>query len=240
MTNLREYVRLHKIQSLIAAIVIVILFILYGRFYYSIGMRYDDTFFSMKSVNGITFYTGITNRGRTDISVSEPKNNIIDVTYQLEGLPKKTYLVSIEPAGENPYRAVTVTENGAKFFKGLWSGRYLTDESGQVVFDEKVKAITPQGTEYDESGEELTPTEIIRLALHQYDCLRGKPEISFWAILILLLAVFDMMYPLAFFNLFHMLWVEDAKPSDTYLSVQKVKWIILPLISFILFVMALC
>jgi len=241
MTNLREYVRLHKKWSVIAGIVIVILFVLYGCFYNSIGMRFDDTFFSMKGGSGSTFYSGVTRRGKINITVSDPKSSITTVTYQLEDYSKKTYLVSLEPGDEKTSREVIITnENGAKIFKGTWSNGYLTNENGEVVFDQRIKVDTTQGVlDDDDSGENLTATEIIRMSLHDYDTLRGRPQFFAMGMIILLLAVFDMMYPLAFFNFSHMLWVDEARPSDTYLSLQKAKWIILPLVSFVLFIIAL-
>lgn len=243
MTNLREYVRLHKKRSGIVLAGTAVLFVIYFIFYFTVGMRYDDTFFSKKTVNGTTFYTGITGRGQTDISVSPPKNSVTMVTYQLEGFPKKTYFVTLgEPeSGTLPYRSVRINrENGEKLFDGTWDNEFLTDENGEIVVDGRIKAVTSMGVQYGDSGAELTATEVTCMALYQYDTIRGKPQFLTPALFILLMTVLDMTFPLLFFSWHHSLWVNDPEPNEFYLAAQKASWIIFPLISLVLFVLALC
>ncbi len=240
MTNLRELIRLHRKRSVIAGIVIVILLVFYHQFYFTIGMRYDDTFFHMKNVNGTTVYTGLTSRGRMDISVSDPNDGVTVVSYQLGDFSKKTYFVSMDPAtSDNSVRKVSVIENGGRIFTGALDGKYLTDENGEVVFDDQINTVTNMNkVQHIDSGEEMTSINIIRMAQHQYDTLRGKPQFLTPALFILLMTILDMTFPMLFFSLHHGFWVKNPEPNETYLAGQKASWIIFPFISLVLFVLA--
>ncbi len=219
--NLRDFVRLHKKQSAIAGVVVAIFFVFYFIFFFSVGMRFGGSFFTKSVENGTAFYIGLLNESKTNISVSGPKGGVTSITYQMEGYEKKTYLVTL---GSSVYDSNTnypihiTNENGKELFDGNLLHGHLFNKNGEPIFD-------------DPSGDTPTAIEITRIALHQYDAIRGNPPLLALAMFLFLIAILHSMFPLAIFLMLrYMMGVEDPQPSNRYLTAQKVIWSIIPVV----------
>nr|WP_319489961.1 hypothetical protein [uncultured Caproiciproducens sp.] len=234
MNNLRDFARLHKKESTIVGIIVAIIFVFYFIFFFTVGMRYDETFFTKSFEGDTAFYTGLTDRGKTDISVSASKSGITTVTYQLEGFSKKTYFVTADAVDYNTKKYCSIeikNENGKEQFSGSFSKGYLFDKNGEPVDDWRSKFKSSTGIEYSDSGEALTATVITHIALYKYDMIRGNPAFLAQALLLFLIAILHSMFPLAIFSMLrHMIRVEDPQPSNQYLTVQKAVWSIIPVV----------
>jgi hypothetical protein len=237
--NLRDFVRLHKKQSVIAGAVIAIFFVFYFIFFFSVGMRFGGSFFTKSVENGTAFYIGLLNESKTNISVSAPKGGVTSITYQMEGYEKRTYLVTL---GSSVYDSNTnypihiTNENGKEVYDGNLLRGQLFNKNGEPVFDDR---ITSTGAQYFDIRDTLTATEITGMALHQYDAIRGNPVLLTIAVLLFLLAIFDMMFPLAIFSMRHVIEVEDPQPSDWYLTVQKTMQPIIALVGLMFLISAI-
>lgn len=228
--NLKEFIRRHQKESAIVGAVIVIFFVLYFIFFFSVGMRYDETFFTKSLSGGTAHYLGVTDRGKTDISVSAPKDGVTTVNYQLQDNSKKIYLVTLDTSiyDYNTNYPVHITnENGKVLYDGNLLRGHLFNKNGEPVVD-------------DSTSDTLTANEVTRIALYQYDTIRGNPDALVFALLLFLVTILHWMFPLAIFSMLrHMIGVEDPQPSDRYLAVQKVIWSIIPYVGFALLINAI-
>jgi len=228
--NLKEFIRHHQTESAIVGVVIVIFFAFYFSFYFSVGMRYDGAFFTKSLSGGTTHYLGVTDRGKTDISVFAPKDSVTTVTYQLQGSSKKIYLVTLDTSSYDYNRNYPIhitNENGKVLYDGNLLRGHLFNQNGEPVVD-------------DSTGDTLTANEATRLALHQYDTIRGNPTFLTQALFLFLITILHSIFPLAIFSMLrHMTGEEDPQPSNRYLAVQKVIWDIIPLAGFALLISAI-
>lgn len=237
--NLKDFVRLHKKQSSIAGVVVAIFFVFYFIFFFSVGMRFGESFFTKSVENGTAFYIGLLNQSKTNISVSAPHNSVTTVTYQVQDGSKKTYLVTLDKSiyDSNTNYPIHITdENGKELFDGNLLRGQLFNKNGELVFDDR---ITSTGAQYFYGGDTLNATEITGMALYQYDTIRGNPVFLTIAVLLFLLDIFDMLFPLALFSIRHGIEVEDPQPSDWYLTVQKTMQPIIALVGLMFLISAI-
>lgn len=217
--NLKEFVRRHQKESAVVGVVIVIFFVFYFIFFFSVGMRFDGRFFTKSLSGGNSHYLGVTDWGKMDISVSAPKDRVTTVTYQLRDSSKKIYLVTLNTSiydFNKKYPVHITNENGKELYDGNLLQGHLYNQNGERVVDDSLR-------------DTLTANEATRLALHQYDTIRGDLALLAQALLLFLITIFHSVFPLAIFSMLrHMIGVEDPQPSNRYLTVQKVVWSIIP------------
>lgn len=59
------------------------------------------------------------------------------------------------------------------------------------------------------------------------------------AIFLFILTIIDIKDPMLFFRLNHFLSVRDPEPTDFYISMQKVGWVVMPLLGIVLMIVAI-
>lgn len=84
----------------------------------------------------------------------------------------------------------------------------------------------------------ISAIKVIDLVALANDTIRGELGYLILAILIFVLTLIDIKYPLLFFNLKYMFSVKDPEPSEFYISMQQISWIVMPIIGLILLIVA--
>lgn len=114
---------------------------------------------------------------------------------------------------------------------------YLHDESGKIIFrinyDYRFDVLV-EGDTY-----ELPLVNVMEFATYEIERIRGDAQIMIIAILLLLIIAFDIKYPLFFFTLSHFIDVKDPEPTDFYIFMQEVWWVVIPIISIIFLIVAI-
>ena len=117
---------------------------------------------------------------------------------------------------------------------------YLFDEAEEMILPDTLFNYSDNKPEvlYDKRYR-ISPSNIINLATQRNLDTRGKYPPFYIAILLSIIITIDIKYPLFFFKLDTFINVEDAKPSQLFLQIQRTSWIIIPIIILVLFIIAI-
>ncbi len=113
---------------------------------------------------------------------------------------------------------------------------FLFDDNG-TPFWEEAGIIVNKEINYNEDYR-IFLKNVADFAASANETTRGEFGYLVLAIIIFALTLIDIKYPLLFFNLNHMFTVKNPEPSDFYISMQQISWVILPIIGLILLVVA--
>lgn len=230
----------------VAIIILIFLSLIYLRFFFQKGILYDDVFLVQKKTSEGIDFQGKSRWGNLKLTVKDDhlKEGNIIVDYHLPNNIHNKYEVEFTEVMPNYKQKVKITDRtGQVIFKGFYTANsgfiFLTDELEEIVFPELHFDIieNPPKNPYD-SSYEITPYNIINLATKRNLGIRGKGQPFVFAILLLIITAIDIKYPLLFFRLDTFLNVEDAKPSEFFLTMQKIGWFAMPFISLILLIVA--
>ena len=86
---------------------------------------------------------------------------------------------------------------------------------------------------------ETAPQSVMRFALEPELVCRGSFGIYMLLVLWTLLLLLDVNRPMALFRLQHCCDVRDPEPTDFYLAVQKVGWVLYPFLLLAGYIVAL-
>ncbi len=231
----------------VAIIILIFLSLIYLRFFFQKGILYDDVFLVQKGTSEGIDFQGKSRWGDLKLTVKGDhlKEGNVTVDYQLPNNIQNNYEVEFTEEMPNYKQKVKITDHtGQVIFKGFYTANsgfiFLTDELEEIVFPELHFDImeSPPKNPYD-SNYEITPYNIINIATKRNLGIRGKGQPFVFAILLLIITAIDIKYPLFFFQLDTFLNVEDAKPSEFFLAMQRMSWYVMPIISLILLVVAI-
>ncbi len=225
-----EFFRNHKKQCIIAAIISVAVFAVYLYLLFLPGFWYRDAFLYEQKApfEGTELYSGKDkiNDVRYEMIMAKDGMKTI-IAFSVNETERGYEIISDNSESHNP--DVEIYENGELVFKGTSYSGMLFDENDTPY------AETPMMNYY--TGEVLSEKELLPTYGWLYEVSqRIKPEIRGDAIflpaiiLVAALVVFDMIHPDVFWALEHRLDVDGGKPSDFYRIMQKMGWIISPLI----------
>lgn len=244
-----ELIKKHnKSLKIILLILAIILSIIYLRFFSQHGIIYDDTFLIKKQTSQGISFQGKSKSGPINLKVKGNylKEENVVLEYELPNNINKKYLVEFGVEEENYSYKVKISDGkGDTIFNGFYLKNtdfvYLLDESKEIVFPDPDIVFYNSGNEsktlYD-SSYEISPYNIMNLATQKNVDVRGKYPPFFSALLLLVITIIDIKYPLFLFHLDTWLNVEDAKPSEFYLTMQRISWYAFPTIALILLVAA--
>ena len=106
------------------------------------------------------------------------------------------------------------------------------------IFEESYFGIRDGHINYN-SNYKLPLKIVAETAYGGNEVIRGESGFLFLAIFILLITFIDFKYPLLFFTLKYNMSVEDLRPSEHYITMQRLSWIILPIIAVIFLIVAI-
>lgn len=228
------------------AVVLLALFLLiYLPFFLQKGIVLDEGFLKKTQTESETIYSGKVKGVKTTII----QNGGIDTDSSFEirvlegNEPEKVFTISILNQVKNELGerySISVEESSGEISAFGYNSREIhpfTDETGNPIFviDHMV---------FSFGEEERTPMQnlmfkVVRVAFGDADTIRGNVGYFMFALLFLTMTFIDFRWPLFFFTLDHFLFVRDPEPSELYLTIQKGRWIIAPIISIFLFATAM-
>ena len=235
----------NKSLKIVLIILAIVLSIMYLRFFSQQGIIYDDIFLIKKQTSQGISFQGKSKLGPVNLKIKgdylKEENVVLD--YELPNSINRKYLVEFGVEEENySYKVKILDGKGDTIFNGFYLKNtdfvYLLDESKEIVFPEVVFYTQDQSKTLYDSSYEISPYNIMNLATQKNVDVRGKYPPFFSAILLLVITIIDIKYPLFFFHLDTWLNVEDAKPSEFYLTMQRITWYAFPTIALILLVAA--
>jgi len=207
------------------------------------GVFFDDTFLKKQGKYPNIQYVGKTNQGSIQISVdvlNEDQNNI-NVTFKLPNNINKQYNVRFKDSSVWGLSNIVVEDYSDNvIFEGQYneSISFLFDKYGIPSTNNKTTIVrTNEKVTYDKNYE-VSLKKVVDFAAFANETTRGKLEYLVITVLIFTLTLIDIKYPLLFFKLNHMFSVKDPEPSDFYISMQQMSWVIMPTIGLALLIAA--
>lgn len=244
MERLRRFYEAHRRPVRIAgALLAGLLTLCYLLIFFQRGANLYDTFLRRKaspySASAWT-YSGKNHWGKVRIDVEAVESNTYRLIYALPGNPERDYLVRFAGA-EDRYaeRQIVISSGGVERFRGTYhpDGLFLYNEQGEPVLD--VDAFVSHDGKNPFAGREPSYYDMAQLASGSGDTVQGNGALLFSAVLIAALWAVDRRWPRLFFDLRHMWWCVGAEPSELFLSAQRLLWVVLPILSIFLVLLAL-
>ncbi|MBI9011592.1 MAG: hypothetical protein JEZ08_05120 [Clostridiales bacterium] len=236
--------QLHDFWSEYRKIIIPVMIVLsigYLSLFFKIGIFFEDTFLEKSSEGSITSYVGKNVEGRIRIDVKEFDSEKSIVTYRLPNQLEFHYTVlSIKEAYKKHYQIEILDDKDDTVFKGTYDadGFYLRDDSGEIVFDYDISGFGYDNKRFLSSYRPSFLTTVKR-SLLENETYRGDGGYLAVAIILSVFIIIDINNPLFFFYLRNALSVKDPEPSELYMTLQHIAWIVYPFMIFILLIIAL-
>jgi len=230
-------------KVLVLALLIVIL-IYYFKFFFTTGVYYDYKFLKKEVKSPDIHYINNNKYDKIQITVKGLINeqNSIDVIYKLPNNINRHYIVSYKDLSNLGFSDITIKDkDGSVIFEGEYQkdSPFMLDKNGMPFTGFGGIRLTINGeTQYD-TDYEIPLKSVADFATSANETIRGEIEYLILAILLFILTIIDIRSPLLFFKLRHFLDVKDPEPSDFYITMQRISWVIYPLIGIILMIVAI-
>lgn len=220
----------------------ILLSILYFRLFFQEGILFENSFLKLnKSERGFE-YSGSVYAERVNISVDDmERTNTKEVSYKIGERYNKTFLVNT--LNKTNYSTdITIYENNTLLFEGSYrkssdSYIYLWDKDGDPVFGD-IRIQYNNQLVFDEAYQ-VSNSHIAATALKDNIINRGNWTLFIFAIILLIVTIIDIKWPMFFFTLKHFMSVNNPEPSDLYIGIQRITWVVYPTVSFGLLVASL-
>lgn len=232
---LKQKIQNRKFLGPSLVILVVIVLILYLKYFFTIGVFFDDTFLKKQGKYPNIQYVGKTSQGSIQISVDvlNKEQNNIDVTFKLPNNINKQYNVRFKDSSVWGLSDIVVEDYSDNvIFEGQYneSISFLFDKYGVPSTDNKTTMVRANEKVTYNENYEVSLKEVADFAAFANKTTRGKLGYLVIAMLIFTLTLIDIKYPLLFFKLNHMFHVKDPEPSDFYISMQQMSWVIMPIV----------
>jgi len=241
--RIREMNRKNIFLKIVLPAILVIILIFYFRAFFTKGVYFNNTFLVKSVVGAERHYMGKSKHGGIHITVKglEDTHDSIEVVYRLPGNVNRQYTVMLNhenkwyPSIEN-----IIDKDGNIIFEGEYKKgqQYMVDKNGKPLFSFDITALRNVDIAYDESYK-VPLKNIAEFAFSETDTFRGEIHYLIYALILFLVTWIDYKYPLFFFKLNFWLHVEDPKPSEFYLTMQKISYVVFPIIGIILMIAAI-
>lgn len=228
-----ERTRLQKIILLILAAMIVVFGVLNVVSLFREGVKFEETLLHCMEGEKTSVYYGKVHGDTVSVTV---RPGDAQVEYAVEGRTPDIYTV------EYPLDSIR-TEHGSvsgirilKNDRILFEGGYDPQHEPLNWFDKNGEWDPGIYVTFHTSGggltapEELTRGDVMYFLEGPELVHRGSIGLYLLMVLLTLLMMLDVAFPLALFKLQHMLDVRDPEPTDFYLAMQRVGWVIYPFV----------
>lgn len=204
-----------------------------------------------ETADGVT-YTGKIRGEKVAISVQTESETVTVVTCEAEGRRSDVYRMEypLEPilakegfAEGRMVDGIRITKNGEVLFEGGYDRDVSMDEAAWYdangQWDPGV--VVTFGTGSGEHADSLTLNErnVMAFASGPELTARGSWILYFVMVFFSILVALDAAFPLTMFRLNHMCDVRNPEPSDFYLAMQRIGWVVYPILIFIGYIWAL-
>lgn len=236
MDRLNLNLKKRKLLIAPAAMAVVILLYLYLGYFFQTGVDYYGAFLREDpdaSTSVSRLYTGKTEAGKTSVMVTRMSQADRLVEISVEGNAKEYVLEASSDGREirifdevntNIYRGTLSVDNGT-----------LTDAEGEAV---SYYTLAPK-EDATYNVENPDPMLLVLVANRLNERYRGNVTLLFFAGLILLSMILDMIFPDLFFRMKNLRYKGNVEVPDMYRKMQKLSWYFSPLVVILLLFMAL-
>lgn len=228
-------------------IILVIIIFLYFKAFFTLGTYFNDTFLKKEIINEETHYLGKNKYGDIHIIVKGKLNEFdeskTEVIYNLPNNNNQSFTVFYNHKEKWHLGFMEIKDDKENT---LFEGRYykgslfLNDKNNEPLMDEYIQSLTGNAEKvtYD-SDYKVSFKNIAEFALLEKDTLRGNADMMLAGIIILSIFIIDIKSPLFFFTLSHFLYVKDPEPSELYIVMQRISWVIYPIIALTMLILAI-
>ena len=227
-----ERTGLQKIVLLILAAMILLFGVLNVVSLFRKGVVFEEALLRIRTEEDSTVYSGKVYGDEVSVTVRPAESQ---VEYAVENGAHDIYTVKY-PMGLIPTEYGSVY--GIQILKNdriLFEGGYDPQQEFMRWFDKNGEWDPGIHFSYSTSGgqsapEDLTKWDVMYFLGEPEPVHRGNIGLYFLMVLMTLLLMLDVAYPLVLFRLQHMLDVRDPEPTDFYLGMQRIGWVIYPVL----------
>lgn len=244
-----ERTRLQKIVLLALAVMAVMFGILMIVSKLHPGLLLDGALLKPTETADTVTYAGELHGEQVSISVRTESDTVTVITCETESGGSDVYrmeypltpILAVDGFAQGEMvDGIRITKNGDVLFTGGYdreNGGFWYDADGR--WDQDVYLSTYLGSDVGISALELEKQDVMRLANDPELTTRGNWLYYFAMLFFSLMVALDAAFPLALFYWRHMCDVRDPEPSDFYLIVQRIGWVVYPILIFIGYIWAL-
>lgn len=245
--KIKQLTQKSKILKIILMAILIAIIIFYLKIFFTKGVYLNGTFLKKQSISDETHYIGKNKYGDIQVIVKgkgdAAEKTRAEVTFMLPKDINKYYTVNFNSGDEWSIGEVEIKdENENTLFEGRYgiNNMFLFDKNGEPLIENGIVFYTDIGKErtyYEEY--QLSFKKVVEFACLENETIRGESEFLMFAVFLILITIIDFKYPLFFFTLSYCLSVKDPEPSDLYKDMQGLSWIVFPIISVIMLIVAL-
>lgn len=247
-----ERTRLQKIVLLALAVMAVVFGILTAVSKLHPGVLLDGALLRpTETAEGVT-YTGKLRGEQVSIFVRTESDTVTVITCETEGGGSDVYRMEypLEPiraadgfARGEMVNGIRITKNGTLLFAGGYDRESSPDQGlwydADGRWDQDVYFSASTGSDAGTGALELEKQDVMRLANDPELTARGSWLYYFLMLICSLVLALDAAFPLALFYWRHMCDVRDPEPSDFYLTMQRIGWVVYPILILLGYIWAL-
>lgn len=240
-----ERTRFQKVILIILAVMVVLFGVLTGISRAHKGVLFEGELLDVSVSAGQTVCSGKVHGDPVTITVTPERDSVTTVEFVIGDWLHDTCRVEypLEPIQTNRGDAVPgvrILKNGNLLFEGGYNenedyGWYEPDGTWSTI---GAFGFTTSGGD-PWSGYKTTAPDVMRFARGPELTARGSWAPYFLMVLLTLLLMLDVAFPTALFYMRHCFAVRDPEPSDDYLVMQKISWVIWPFLLLIGYIWAL-
>lgn len=244
-----ERTRLQKIVLLALAVMAVVFGILMIVSKLHPGLLLDGALLRPTETADTVTYAGKLHGEQVSISVRTESDTVTVITCETECGGSDVYrmeyplapILAVDGFAQGKMvDGIRITKNGDELFAGGYdreNGGFWYDADGQ--WDRDVYIATFTGSDAGTAAMELEKQDVMRFADDPELTARGSWLYYFLILFFSLIVALDAAFPLALFYWRHMCDVRDPEPSDFYLTMQRIGWVVYPILIFIGYIWAL-
>lgn len=238
-----RYIAEKKVFKIVFVLILAVAAILYFKAFFTTGIFFNGTFLKKETLLNETHYIGKDKQGDIKITVlgKADYNNESEakVTFSLPNDVVKSYRVYLNHTDKWAQGSVEIEdEKNNTVFEGRYikGSSLLYDKDNNPLID--IRLLTDKEEIYSDKYEVPKKT-IVSLSLNEDEEIRGNVQLLVLALILIVITAVDMKYPSFFFELRHGFEVDNPQPSDIYLTMQKIEWVVFPVIALILLVVSI-
>lgn len=240
-----ERTRIQKTILFLLAAMIVLFGILTGVSRVNKGVLFEGALLKVSASPGQTVYSGKAHGDPVTITVTPDGGSATAVEFVIGDRFHDIYSVeypleNIRTEYGDTVPGVRILKNGGVLFEGGYdeTAEYSWYDSDGTLSMMGVFGFTTNGGD-SWSGYETTAPDVMRFAREPELTARGSWALYFLMTFLTLLLMLDVACPTTLFYIRYCFSVRNPEPSDDYLVMQKISWVICPFLLLIGYIWAL-
>lgn len=243
-----ERTRFQKVILLILTVMIAFFGVLNVVSAFRKGVVFEETLLRCTESGESRVYSGKAHGEEIEITVTHVSDTLTEVVYVIgdrirDVCTLETGLPEIRTEHGSMVKQLCITRNDRILFEGGRDpdqefGWYDKDGQWDPTIMMAVSSVVYSGQDHWDRYE-TTAGSVIAFANGPELVHRGSIGLYLLMAALTLLLMLDVAYPRVLFHLQHFLDVRDPEPSDFYLGMQKVAWVIYPFLLLAGYIFAL-